>query len=64
MYQLPGGLGSFNVLACLCISVGCVRLAVLWRFLRLVVTRCFKDLCGYNNEPRHVISNNVTFLQV
>ena len=46
--QLPRGLGSFNGLAGLCISVGCVRLAVLWRFCRLVVTWCFKDLCGFN----------------
>ena len=48
VYQLFRGLGSFNGLACLCISVGSVRLAVLWRFCRLVVTWCFKDLCGYN----------------
>ena len=37
MYQLPRGLESFNGLTGLCISVGCVRLGVLWRFCRLVV---------------------------
>ena len=40
-------LWSFNGLAGLCISVGCVRLAVPWRFCRLVVSQCFKDLCVY-----------------
>ena len=29
VYQLPRGLGSFNGLAGLCISMDCVRLAVL-----------------------------------
>ena len=48
MYQLPRRLGSYNGLTGLCISVGGVRLANLWRFCRLVVTGCFKDLCGYN----------------
>ena len=48
MHQLPRGLGSYNGLTGLCISVGCVRLAILWRFCRPVVTGCFKDLCGYN----------------
>ena len=37
MYQLPRGLGSFNGLTGLCISVGCVVLGVLWRFCRPVV---------------------------
>ena len=37
MYQLPREFGSFNGLACLCISVYCVRLSVLWRFNRLEV---------------------------
>ena len=38
MYQLPKEFGSFNGLAGLCISVYCVRLAVLWRFSRLMAT--------------------------
>ena len=37
MFQLPREFGSFNGLACLCISVYCVRLGVLRRFNRLVV---------------------------
>ena len=37
VYQLPRGLGSFNGLTGLCISVGCVVLGVLWRFCRPVV---------------------------
>ena len=38
VYQLPRELGNFNGLAGLCISVGCVRLAVLWRFCRLILS--------------------------
>ena len=37
MYQLPREFGNFSGLACVCISVYCVRLGVLWRFSRRVV---------------------------
>ena len=37
MFQLPREFGSFNGLAGLCISVYCVPLGVLWRFIRLEV---------------------------
>ena len=37
MYQLPRDFWNFNGLASLCISVYCVRMGVLWRFIRRVV---------------------------
>ena len=51
MYQLPREFGSFNGLAGLCISVHCVRLGVLWRFSRLVITGVclFDSLRPINN---------------
>ena len=47
MYQLSQGLGSFNGLARVCISVGCVRFGVLLRICRPVVMDVSKTCVTY-----------------